>query len=301
MKAETIFSIKEKKNFIKSFIDFMVNSYLHKRSSKLIKEGRRQLFVYSFDHIGHKININGLYEGAELEFFFKWLSKSYPESYNGTALDIGANIGNHSLFFSDFFSKVKSYEPNKRTYLALNANSQLVENIETYNFGISDKECKLILHTNKNNVGGSFISNTHEKFENLLLQEIQLFKLDDIIDENEKIKLIKIDVEGHECKTLLGAKATIMKNSPLILFELNSTAFIDGSSPEIEILKDFGYNKFATIESYPNFFKNPNSRFRRVINFIFSSGKNIVINERIIPGNYYFIIAIPESYKAINY
>jgi len=41
----------------------------------------------------------------------------------------------------------------------------------------------------------------------------------DELDIKEKIKLIKIDVEGYESKVIRGAKELILKNKPIILLE----------------------------------------------------------------------------------
>jgi len=43
--------------------------------------------------------------------------------------------------------------------------------------------------------------------------------LDNYIPAGEKVKLIKIDVEGGELDVLLGAEQTIRQSQPLILFE----------------------------------------------------------------------------------
>lgn len=49
--------------------------------------------------------------------------------------------------------------------------------------------------------------------------EVTTELLDNIIDANQKISLIKMDVEGGEWNVLLGAIKTIEKHHPMILFE----------------------------------------------------------------------------------
>ena len=78
--------------------------------------------IFSFDHIGHKINLDGVYERNELDFLFEWLATHSPDVFNGTAIDIGANIGNHSLYLSNYFEKVVSFEPHPRTFKLLEIN-----------------------------------------------------------------------------------------------------------------------------------------------------------------------------------
>jgi len=64
--------------------------------------------------------------------------------------------------------------------------------------------------------------------------KVELKPLDDLISSNEKIDLIKIDVEGAEYGVLLGAKNTILKNKPVIIFEcgLGASEFYD-TKPEM--------------------------------------------------------------------
>lgn len=290
-----IFKKKSNKSYLISFLDFIVNHYLHNKSKKLIKEGQNQLVVFAFDHIAHKINLNGIYEREELEILVEWIKLKYPLLLNGTAIDIGANIGNHSVFFSNYFKKVKSFEPNYRTYQVLEVNSKLSHNIETFNFGISDKEQSLILNINKNNIGGSYLSSTSEIKNQISHDVVKLFKLDSLLNKNDNITLIKIDVEGHEVNVLKGAEEIIKESKPLILFELNISAFKNGISDEIEILKKYGYKKFATIETSPKFYAIGSSRFKRIVNFFYSKENCIIIKNNIVPANYYFIIAIPEN------
>jgi FkbM family methyltransferase len=49
--------------------------------------------------------------------------------------------------------------------------------------------------------------------------EVSIDLLDNIINEDEKICLIKIDVEGGEWHVLEGASKTILRSNPIILFE----------------------------------------------------------------------------------
>jgi len=49
--------------------------------------------------------------------------------------------------------------------------------------------------------------------------KVQLCLLDDLIPENMKIDLLKIDVEGGELGVLKGAVNTLTRNKPLVIFE----------------------------------------------------------------------------------
>ncbi len=103
-------------NVIRKIQRFYLERHLNKLSRHHL-ECRQQLVVFSFDYVSTAINIDGIYEIDELEVLFEWLKLlNIDEIFEGSALDIGANIGNHSLYFSDYFSEVLSYEPHPLTY-----------------------------------------------------------------------------------------------------------------------------------------------------------------------------------------
>lgn len=63
--------------------------------------------------------------------------------------------------------------------------------------------------------------------------KVKVDKLDNVIGSEFRVDLIKIDVEGAEQKVLLGAKKTILRSKPLIIFEfgLGASEYY-GSTPE---------------------------------------------------------------------
>ena len=75
---------------------------------------------------------------------------------------------------------------------------------------------------------------------------------DESMDPAEDITFIKLNVEGHELKALLGSKKIIEKQKPIIMFEQHKNDFIDGSTDVIELLRDFGYKSFVIVEKYPS-------------------------------------------------
>lgn len=257
---------------------------------------RRQLAIFSFDYVSTSILLDGIYEVDELEIFMEWLiGLKNKKIFEGIALDIGANIGNHSLFFSDYYKKVLSFEPNFTTFQLLSINSKIVNNVECFNYGISSTDNVANFEINMQNIGGGRViseKNTSEK-------KVNLRRLDSLSYINmNNIKLIKIDVEGHEYEVLQGAAETIKKQKPLIIFEQHISDFVNNRSKAIELIKSYGYNKFACIEkspspveSWPVIFKLAYSTIYR---FLFGSVKSIVEKKSFDAKFYSFIIAIPE-------
>jgi FkbM family methyltransferase len=167
------------------------------------------------------------------------------------ALDIGANIGNHSVFFSDLFEEVFAFEPNPRTFFLLKFNSEhacFKRNIRCFNFGLSDQNSELLFKASKSNVGGSRIINDLQNVQDGDTFLIEVKCADDFEElSDRKISLIKIDVEGHELSVLKGAKNLIENNKPVILFEQHSSDFSNGNSEVVDYLRGLNY-RFLAIE-----------------------------------------------------
>ena len=205
-----------------------------------------QLVILSFDHIGLKINLDGRYENHLLEYLEKFIKQKIPNSRELCVLDIGANIGNHSIFFSDLFETVYSFEPNPLTYEVLKINSKYAcdrKNIKAFKLGISNKNKKVYFRNNLFNSGNSSIISEEDFNKN----KNNAFKVDvvslDNIDllEGRKIGLIKIDIEGHELNALKGAENLIKKHKPIIFFEQEKKVFKNGRTEVINYLSTLGY------------------------------------------------------------
>jgi FkbM family methyltransferase len=209
---------------------------------------QRQLAVFAFDDIALQINSHGAYERQELETFFAWISSVRPEVFRtSTALDLGANIGNHSLFFSDFFEQVHAFEPNERTFKILRLNAELVNNVHCHQVGLSDRVCNASLRVNKANLGASRVVSTQDPST----VEVKLVTLDSVVEGLKDIRLIKVDVEAHDYAALVGAKHTIITHKPIILFEQIEEDSPTGESKTVSLLRTYGYSKFAVIRRYP--------------------------------------------------
>ena len=155
---------------------------------------------------------------------------------NEDFIDIGANIGFYTLFFSSHLrnGKVFSYEPNTKNFKKLKKNILLnkFKNIKCYNFGISSQNGKTQLYdTSHYNEGGHFI-NLKDKSINKKFEIIKIFKLDSLLKKYNKNLFIKIDVEGHEMNVLNGMKNILKKANCFLIIET-------GKSKGLEIITNF--------------------------------------------------------------
>lgn len=296
-KSRTI--LYQKKSFSSDFfvkvLRFLLENRLNKLSQRHLKR-HRQLAVFSFDYVSNAINIDGVYEVDELEVFFDWLKHLNVDTiFNGSALDVGANIGNHSLYFSDYFSNVFSFEPQPLTFELLQINSTLTNNIKCFNFGLSSSEKKESFVVDQNNIGGSHIVSEGASIG----VNLNLKTLDSMIDVIcFPVRLIKIDVEGHEYEVLLGAKEVILKHQPIIIFEQHESDFIGNSTKSLDLVRSFNYSKFAYIAKSPSPPRQLSYASKLVYSTIFrlikGSSRSVVMVDDFEPSFYPFIIAIPD-------
>lgn len=258
-----------------------------------------QLVIFSFDRISTSINWEGRYENEILLLLEEFIIKKMPNSKKNISIDIGANIGNHSVFLSKFFNKVYSFEPNPIAYDVLSVNSKYLavnKNIIPYNMGLSDKSGKLPFTIVPNNIGGSRIKSLDDakrSNDKIIYVDVETAdKIDSI--QKEKIELIKIDVEGHEINALKGARKLIQSNKPVILFEAGAKES-DKSFEVIEYLSSLKY-KFYTIKQRFYFGESFLSKlFANVFRLLFGQQLSFVETKHFKKKYYEMIMAISDD------
>jgi FkbM family methyltransferase len=262
---------------------------MHTLSNRYVASGLPQLATYSFDYIGTTIAIDGVYEIRELDLIKCFLVEHHPNALKGSCLDIGANIGNHSVYFSKLFNKVRSFEPNPQPFKLLKVNTENYENILISNFGLSNVCDSATFFTSKSNIGGSSLHG--ESGDEI---QVQLEILDELNFNKENISFVKIDVEGHELQVLEGGVNFFKEYSPIVAFEQHSHEFFQGESLVINQLKSFGYTNFYCIKTSPTYIKSfmPFKNIIRLLHhLIFSGSKLLVKQNRFEPDFYPLIIA----------
>lgn len=277
--------------------------FLARINRSLARRNRRnnpQLVVFSFDHIGLSINLDGRYENEELLLASKFIEERLVDSKKKVALDIGANIGNHSVFLSRYFREVHSFEPNPVTYEVLRINSKYAassKNIIPHSFGLSDTSGKLKFKLDRDNIGGSRVADKDDLCSPCSeIIDVDVRMADDLVFlRDREISLIKIDVEGHELSALKGASEIISHSRPVILFEQDASQIVGGSSEVIDYLASKKYS-FYTIEKRFYFGENV---VLRLMAFLIRSllGEQLILmrREQFDVRHYAIVFALPSS------
>ena len=202
-----------------------------------VKNSKFYVPNYPIDYIQQKLVEGGnFYEWEELEQIKKYLP---PPEEGAVICDIGANIGNHSIYWAQYCNarKIYSFEAVDTTYEILRKNielNNLTDIIVPFNIGLSDKSCTgTICYYNDENIGGTQIKQTNN------IQGIKLEKLDNINIQEDKIDFIKIDIEGHESLALRGMENTLKKYKPTIFIEI----FPDNYEKVKAILEEYNYEQ----------------------------------------------------------
>lgn len=116
-------------------------------------------------------------------------------------IDIGANIGCTSLFFSTFKnSEIFSFEPFEQNVDFFNQNirNNSIENINVYNKAVSDIDGHVYFEANTLSVDGNTSKSFNENKKSIKVECISLKTFIDLEFSQKNIHLLKLDCEGGE-------------------------------------------------------------------------------------------------------
>lgn len=131
-----------------------------------------------------------------------------------TVLDVGADVGSHTVRYAERARRVIAFEPNPEEFRCLVHNTKHLPNVLCLPvaLGLNDEWRKLMRCENE----GAGHLHPHEDGDTWVV------RLDDL--NFRKLDFIKIDAEGFEWHILGGAKRTIERVRPIILMEMNAGA-----------------------------------------------------------------------------
>lgn len=235
--------------------------FIYKRLSKL-GQAPDSPFIRNFFGLQYHGNLNnnidfniyfyGAFEKPLLYFLRDTMTRLEKDQV--VFVDIGANVGQHSLFMAAHGAQVHSFEPFERVrnQLQMQINENGLTAISVHPFGLSNENTRLpFFAPTGNNVGiGSFDASTASK-GNVNIGDLELVKGDDYLPEHAiaKIDIMKMDVEGFEKFAIEGLQKTLCDTRPIIVCEItygqslsfNSIAELTQALPENYTL--FTFNK----------------------------------------------------------
>lgn len=255
-----------------------------------------QVAAFSFDHIGLTINMFGRFENSTLLLVEKLLREHIQPASDSIALDIGANIGNHAIFFSEFVGQVVAFEPNPLVFeiLELNARNNS-RNVTPLNFALSDRQGEADLIVSKGNLGGSRIRAEDEPSEHKDASiTITTTTLDAMDMGTKNVVLIKLDVEGHELEVLRGGEELLASCTPIILFEQAKEGIEGETSPVVSYLSSYGYTFYEARRNFDFGEKLIGNALGVILRGIFGEVYSFVKVTKFRPRHYSLVLAMKE-------
>jgi len=202
-----------------------------KKNRGFFRVGRFLMFLDFLDPVDRQIILYQNYEKDSVLFFSNFIKKKSINFF----LDIGANSGYYSFFFSYYFKnlKIKSFEPNYEAQYKFRQTivkgRNLFPNIQLYSFGLSDKTGTLkmssLIKRGYTQTGGSSVENININSKQFETFDAQFKVGDEVLNINNENLGIKIDVEGHEIQVLKGLKNLLSNNRCIIMVESGDKNF----------------------------------------------------------------------------
>lgn len=165
----------------------------------------------------------GAYE-KNILFFLRDVARQ-ADRERAVFVDVGANVGQHTLFMSRHVAWVHSFEPWPWAYRKIEEKlaDNGVPNVTVHRVGLSDTGGTLEYYAPvSNNTGtGSFVSGYGQN--NRALTDLPVVVGDDYFHANaiDRVDIVKIDVEGFEDRVLAGLRSTVRRTRPVIVMEIS--------------------------------------------------------------------------------
>lgn len=191
------------------------------------KDRSFEIDFYDLKYNGHTKNLIDRYVyflGAYEKGMLKLIQKTLSASDEKIFIDIGANVGHHTLFASQFAKKVYSFEPYQKVRDSLeeklSKNSITNVTVVPLALGSNNEELSFFEPADFNTGTGSFIkdfktTNEDNGLKLIVRNGTELFAELGI----KTATLIKLDVEGFEASVIKGLLPFIVKNKPAIIME----------------------------------------------------------------------------------
>ncbi len=213
----------------------------------------RRFAVLPDDLVSEEVLVAGLYEETLLRALFDGLLADRRDAFAaGVALDVGANIGNHTLWFAQRFARVHACEPNPRTLALLRCNVELAAaaNVEVHGVGLGDRDGELPFASDDGaNLGGSgFVFAGVAGGREIVCP---LRRGDGLLPPARlggPLALVKLDVEGAELAALQGLEQTLARERPVVVFESNRRDGVGGGAELLAWLRARGYDEVWSVD-----------------------------------------------------
>jgi FkbM family methyltransferase len=183
-------------------------------------------------HVPRSIRERGTFYELDL---LEHLERAVP--HGGVWVDVGANIGNHTIFFSRYTAdRVISLEPQRDNFAVLEATIQAnnATNVTALLMGASDYQgdAHMSLPDGFADNPGAYRMTADGPVR------IRVDCLDQMLADIKPVRLIKVDIEGHELPALVGARTILQRDHPHLAVEAQTNVDLHAL---LAFLRPLGY------------------------------------------------------------
>jgi FkbM family methyltransferase len=177
------------------------------------------LYVSSTDSvIGADIKQTGEYEPLVVDRMRAVLQPGM------TFVDVGASFGFYTVLAATAVGpkgKVIAFEPGpqNRSMLLLNIAAHEFRNVRFYPVALSDENGVLLYYTSGGN--GAITAFTGQVSDLGSGELVAAARLDDLLEHEDRIDVMKIDVEGAEGRVIGGGSEVLRRHRPVLFFEFS--------------------------------------------------------------------------------
>lgn len=187
-------------------------------------------------------------------------------SEGDTFIDVGANFGYFTLLGSRLVGTsgtVMAFEPMSvnRRYCEANISLNHLSNVTLFPYGLWSEEATMDIGISDTFHGGAYLLATPASISSGIAREQIMCTSFDVLAKSQnlqlqRLKVIKIDIEGSEPFALDGLSQTVQRYRPFIVMEVNRhclrTLFHVDSDAIWQRLHAFGYEVCVFPEQYPS-------------------------------------------------
>jgi len=241
-----------------NYKEYLLREYIEKNETAWIP--REFTFIVNFNKKNISVPVRAESFGSDMGLAFCLLGLDAPvknvyhfvfnslkADHNLYILDIGANFGQNLILFCSQTENVTAFEPNTSCYPELNRILQVNGyKPKILKKAIGEAPSRITLRWPKGcSWMGTIDGTAHLEalgYRDFDEEVIDVVTLDDEFSEyDQKLLLIKIDVEGHELASFKGGRNLLIKNDCLILFEHDHSR-AKGRQEIWGFLKSIGYD-----------------------------------------------------------
>ncbi len=238
--------MNSRKILLKPLASLLKRYYIATNDGYSVGKAYGARFLFDWRHSLDKKVALQLYEHDQITYLGKMLDRITPDIF----LDIGAHAALYSIVMKIRHPslEVHAFEPDRTNLCQLYANlfvNKLQSGITVHEHGLSDMAGRVSFDTSEetSSRGTRRISSTGNI-------EIQVKRLDDVLTATGRIAAIKIDVEGHECQVLDGAREFLTANQCFLQIESSGDSLVRLK----EKMTALGYRLVVTLNDH--FFTN---------------------------------------------